>query len=113
MRRADGENREIEMLEFNESTRSARILAVHYANKVGDPDLVRFMSSESDIHSLAQGEKIVEGFRQMTDLAVEDHQNSVTIEGVADIEFWMYKLFNKVYGHMVNNGFAEVWESHY
>lgn len=101
------------MLEFNESTQKAKVLAVHYATLVGDPALISFMSSETEIQSTDQAKSIIEGFRQMTDLAVEDHQNSVTIEGVADIEFWMYKLFNKVYGHMVNNGFAEVWESHY
>lgn len=101
------------MLEFNESTQKAKVLAVHYATLVGDPVLIAFMSSETSIRSADQAKSIVEGFRQMTDLAVEDHHNNVSIEGIADIEFWMYKLFNKVYGYMVKNGFADTWDQYY
>lgn len=98
------------MLEFNEGTQKARILALHYANRVGGSDLIQFMSSQIDIHSPEQAEKIIEGFWAMTDLAVEDHHANLSIEGVDDIEFWMYKLFNKVNGYMVKNGFGENWE---
>lgn len=101
------------MLEFNESTQKAKILAVHYAIQVGDPVLISFMSCETDIQSADQAKSIIAGFRQMTDLAVEDHHNNVTFEGIADIEFWMYKLFNKVYGYVVKNGFAEIWNQYY
>lgn len=101
------------MLEFNESTQKAKVLAVHYATLVGGPALISFMSSETEIQSTDQAKNIIEGFRQMTDLAVEDHHNNVEIEGIVDIEFWMHKLFNKVYGYMVKNGFADTWESHY
>lgn len=98
------------MLEFNESTQKAKVLAVHYATLVGNPLLIAFMSSETDVQSADQAKSIIEGFRQMTDLAVEDHHNNVTTEGIDDIEFWMYKLFNKVYGYMVKNGFSELWD---
>lgn len=101
------------MLEFNESTEKAKVLAMHYAMQVGDPLLVSFMSSKTEIQSSDQAKNIIEGFRQMTDLAVEDHHNNMTIEGIDDIEFWMYKLFNKVYGYMVKNGFAEVWNQYH
>lgn len=84
------------MLEFNESTQKAKVLAVHYAKLVGDPNLIFFMSSEIDIQSMDQAKKVIEGFRKMTDLAVEDHHNDVAVDGIDDIEFWMYKLFNKV-----------------
>jgi hypothetical protein len=101
------------MLEFNESTQKAKILAVHYSVLVGDPLLISFMSSETDIESADQAKRIIEGFRQMTDLAVEDHHNNVTIEGISDIEFWMYKLFNKVHGYMVKHGFSDIWDESY
>ncbi len=101
------------MLEFNESTQKAKLLAVHYATLVGDPALIGFMSSETDIRSAEQAKSIIEGFRQMTDLAVVDHHNSMTIEGIDDIEFWMYKLFNKVYGYMNKNGFSDIWDECY
>lgn len=101
------------MLEFNESTQKAKVLAVHYATLVGNPVLIAFMSSETDIQSADQAKSIIAGFRQMTDLAVEDHHNNVTIEGIADIEFWMYKLFNKVYGYMAKIGFSDIWDEYY
>jgi len=101
------------MLEFNESTQKAKILAVHYAKLVGDPALVSFMSSETDIKSADEAKSVIEGFRRMTDLAVEDHHNNLAVDGIGDIEFWMYKLFNKVYGYMVKNGFSDIWDKAY
>lgn len=41
-------------------------------------------------------DRIIDGFWQMTDLAIEDHQQNKQVEGIDDIEFWMHKLFNKV-----------------
>lgn len=101
------------MLEFNESTQKAKVLAVHYATLVGDPVLISFMSSEAGIQSADEAKSVISGFRKMTDLAVEDHHNNVTVEGIADIEFWMYKLFNKVYGYMVKHGFSDTWDVYY
>lgn len=101
------------MLEFNESTQKAKVLAVHYSVRVGDPLLISFMSSEADIQSADQAKRIIEGFRQMTDLAVDDHHNNVTVEGIVDLEFWMYKLFNKVYGYMAKNGFSDIWDKEF
>lgn len=101
------------MLEFNESTENARKLAVHYAELVGDADLVAFMSSATEVTSTDEAKKIIEGFRKMTDLAVGDHHNNVAVEGISDIEFWMHKLFNKVYGYMTRNGFADIWDEYF
>lgn len=101
------------MLEFNESTQKAKVLAVHYATQVGDPLLISFMSSETDVLSADQAKRLIEGFRHMTDLAVEDHHHNVSVDGIDDIEFWMYRLFNKVYGYMAKNGFADIWDDYY
>lgn len=98
------------MLEYNETSNPAKILAIHYAKQVGDIELVRFMSGQSDILSSEMADRIIDGFWQMTDLAIEDHQQNKQVEGIDDIQFWMHKLFNKVYGYMTKNGFQEQWD---
>lgn len=46
----------------------------------------------------------------MTDLAADDYIENKQIEGIDDIEFWMHKLFNKVYGYVNKNGFQDEWD---
>ena len=46
----------------------------------------------------------------MTDMAAEDYNQNMQVEGIDDIEFWMHKLFNKVYGYMAKNGFQDEWD---
>jgi len=98
------------MLEFNTAAANAKLLAIHYANQVGDAELVRFMSGEADIRSAQMAVAVIEGFWKMTDLAAIDHEQGKSVAGVEDIEFWMHKLFNKVYGYMVKQGYREQWE---
>lgn len=98
------------MLSYNEASNPAKVLAVHYSNCVGDTDLISFMSGQSGISSKEVAIRIAEGFWQMTDLAADDHTHNRQIEGIDDIEFWMHKLFNKVYGYMAKNGFQDEWD---
>ena len=98
------------MLEFNEASAQARALAIHYATLVGGRELIDFMSGRSDVASKEVAAGLIEGFWKMTDLAIEDFQQGEQVEGITDIEFWMHKLFNKVYGYMTKNGFQEQWD---
>jgi len=98
------------MLEFNENTRNAQKLAVFYARKLENQLLIDFMSSSRDVTTQEEAITVINGFWDMTDLAIEDNSHDKTIEGVSDIEFWMHKLFNKVYGYMLKNGFEEQWQ---
>ncbi|MBB3060341.1 hypothetical protein [Microbulbifer rhizosphaerae] len=97
------------MLEFNENTKNAQTLAVYYAKKVGNQLLIDFMASLKDVTSPEEAKAVIDGFWEMTDMAIDDNSNGKTIEGISDIEFWMHKLFNKVYGYMVRNGFEDHW----
>lgn len=101
---------EYRMLNYYEATNPEKILAIHYSNRVGDPDLIRFMSGQSGIPSKEMAFRISDGFWQMTDLAADDDKQNKQVEGIDDIEFWMYKLFNKVYGYMKENGFQDEWD---
>lgn len=47
----------------------------------------------------------------MTDLAIQDNSDNTEIDGMLDIEFWMYKLFIKVNGYMTKNGFSDLWDA--
>lgn len=98
------------MLNYNEASNPAKILAIHYSNRVGDADLISFMAGQSGISSKEIALRISEGFWQMTDLAADDYIENKQIEGIDDIEFWMHKLFNKVYGYVNKNGFQDEWD---
>ena len=98
------------MLNYNESSNPAKVLAIHYSNRIGNLDLIRFMSGQCEIASKDMAERVITGFWQMTELAIEDHQQNRQVEGIEDIEFWMHKLFNMVYGYMAINGVQEQWD---
>jgi len=98
------------MLEFNENTKSAQKMAIYYAKKLEDQLLIDFMSSSKELNTQEEAAAVINGFWEMTDLAIEDNNNDKSIEGISDIEFWMHKLFNKVYGYMLKNGFEEQWQ---
>ena len=99
------------MLEYNENSQPTKILAMHYALQIDPNFLLQFMSGQADILSREQAVLVVNGFWEMTDLAVQDHHADKTIEDVMDIEFYMYKLFNKVNGYMTQNGFKDIWDA--
>lgn len=98
------------MLEFNENTENAKILAVHYASILKDEQLVKFFGGEIELKNQDEAKQAIRGFWKITDLAIEDNNNDVSVQGVCDIEFWMHKLFNKVYGYMIKNGYGDLWE---
>ncbi|WP_444930463.1 hypothetical protein ACJJIF_01360 [Microbulbifer sp. SSSA002] len=99
------------MLKFKESESEARILALHYARKMDDQLLVDFVMSKIQIDSIEMASSLTKSFWQMTELAIKDSGENKVIEGISDIEFWMYKLFNKISGYMFIHGFEEIWES--
>lgn len=98
------------MLEYNQNTQKAKILAEHYAQIVGDEFLIAFMQGKKSITNTQEAQIIINGFWKMTDLAIADHQNELAIDGIKDIEFWMHKLFNKAGGYMLKNGYQTQWD---
>ncbi|TVZ39347.1 hypothetical protein P886_3748 [Alteromonadaceae bacterium 2753L.S.0a.02] len=99
------------MLEYNEGSQNAKTLAVHYATRIGNHKLIAFMSGEDDLSGADEAAEIIQGFWEMTDFAIVDHNNDVVIDGIVDIEFWMHKLFNKVGGYMIKNGYKQLWDA--
>ena len=99
------------MLRYDEESQAARILAIHYARKVGGNLLLEFVSGQIDLVSKEQAALVIGGFWKMTDLAILDNSNGKEIDGINDIEFWMYKLFIKVNGYMTKNGFSDLWDA--
>ena len=99
------------MLRYDEDSQNAKILAMHYARQVGGEGLFEFMSGKASLSSKDQAALIIRGFWEMTDLAIQDNHDDKEIEGIADIEFWMYKLFIMVNGYMTKHGFSDVWDA--
>lgn len=97
------------MLGFDESSVKAQLLAIHYARKIGDDYVIGFMSSKAGIASSDEAMRIAKAFWKMTDLAIDDKENDIIVDGVVDLEFWMHKLFNKVSGYFKLNGYEDQW----
>ncbi|WP_444920393.1 hypothetical protein ACJJID_16320 [Microbulbifer sp. CnH-101-G] len=100
----------MKILKFNKSTKESQVLAIHYAKKLENHLLLEFVSSRKGIESSEEATLIALGFWDMTDLSIEDHTSNKSIEGIDNIEFWMQKIFNKVYGYMVKNGYKTQWQ---
>ena len=99
------------MLEYDENSKNTKILAVHYAKKIGDNTLIAFMGGELEIKNNEEAQAVIEGFWKMTDLAISDNHNDVIIQDISDIEFWMLKLFHKVGGYLIKQGYKTQWEA--
>jgi hypothetical protein len=98
------------MLEFDEEDSGAQVLAIYYAKKTGSKFVVDFMSSKKDLISSEDAYRIAKKFWEMTDFAIEDNDKNIVIEGITDIEFWMYKLFNMVSGYVELKGYEKEWD---
>jgi len=98
------------MLEFDEDERNAQVLGIHYAKKIDNKLAIEFMSSITSVSTSEQAEELTKAFWEMVDLSIEDNENDVSIEGISDLEFWMYKLFNDVSGCIEKRGFKKQWD---
>ncbi|OZG75397.1 hypothetical protein BTA51_03195 [Hahella sp. CCB-MM4] len=98
------------MLKFSESAKNAQVLAIHYARKQGNSLAIEFMSSKIGISNAEEAEILTRAFWEIVDLAIEDNEKGLSVEGINDIEFWMHKLFNKVSGYMTLNGYEDQWD---
>lgn len=98
------------MLSFDERAAESKKLAMYYANQTDLPDLIKFIDGKYALENKQQAQLIINAFWQMTDMAIDDCQVDKVVEGISDIEFWMHKLFNKIGGYMIKNGYRDIWE---
>lgn len=98
------------MLKYTDSENSASLLADHYSEIIGNREFIDFMQAKSEIANSQKAELIIQCFWQMVDLGIDDHHKGNIVSGVSDIEFWMHKLFNKVSGYMLKNGYESEWK---
>ena len=99
------------MLSFSESDMPSKKLAVYYAKKLNDDLMIEILSAKKAISSAAEAKQVTRAFWEMVDLAAQDNQHDVSIEGITDIEFWMHKLFNIIMGYVDACGFKSEWNS--
>lgn len=98
------------MLSYTDADEGSKVLAKHYTKILENEPFKNFMLAESEIKTADEAILITELFWRMVDLSIVDNENNVIVDGVSDIEFWMHKLFNKVSGYMLKNGFEEQWD---
>lgn len=99
------------MLNYSSADETTKQVAVHYANQIKNSVAESFFSGKISISSSAEATKIAKCFWEMTELAADDHLNERTVLDGVDTEFWMHKLFNKVYGYYEKNGFKQEWKA--
>lgn len=98
------------MLNYSDSELIAKDIAIFYAKKINSSIAVEFFSGAKSLENTGEALEAAKGFGGITDLASTDHLNNVAIFEDVDLEFWMHKLFNKVYGYYEKNGFKEQWK---
>ncbi len=97
------------MLSFDEIAAEPKKLAMYYASQTDLPDLIKFIDGKYIPENKQQAQLIMNAFWQMTDMAIDDYHADKVVEGISDIEFWMHKLFNKIGGSMIKNGYRDIW----
>lgn len=99
------------MLSYSPTDETAKLIAIFYAKKINSSLAENFFSGEKSITNSSEAIQIAKCFWEMTELAADDHLNGRSVLEGVDAEFWMHKLFNKIYGYYEKNGFKDEWKS--
>ena len=98
------------MLNYSDPDQPAKDIAIFYVKKIHSQIAEEFFSGNISLASAEEAIEVATAFWAITDLASDDHLNDVSILNGVDLEFWMHKLFNKIYGYYERNGFKEQWQ---
>jgi hypothetical protein len=98
------------MLNYSDAESPAKTIAIFYADKINSAITKEFFNGEKSFANSEEALEVARGFWKITDLASTDHIAGVSILNGIDAEFWLHKLFNKVYGYYEKNGFKEQWK---
>ncbi len=98
------------MLNYSDSDLPAKHIAIFYADKISNSITKEFFNGQKALASKEEALEVAKAFWEITNLASTDHLNNLSILDNVDVEFWMHKLFNKVYGYYEKNGFKEQWK---
>lgn len=99
------------MLNYSDTDLIAKNVAIFYAKRLNNPVAEEFFSGSRSLANADEALEMAKIFWEITDLASEDHLNKAPVMDNVDLEFWMHKLFNKVYGYYEKNGFKEQWKT--
>lgn len=98
------------MLSYSDSELPAKNIAIFYADKINSPIAKEFFNGQKSLANKEDALEVAKVFWKIIDLSSTDHLNNISILDDVDVEFWMHKLFNKVYGYYERNGFKEQWK---
>ena len=98
------------MMTFNDRDTEARDLAMHYASQLNNELAREVLSGKKNISNSEEAIAFTQFFWEMTDLAVQDYEDNIEINGILDFEHWMEKLMNIFIGYLKKSGFSQQWK---
>jgi hypothetical protein len=98
------------MLNYSINDETAKSIAIYYSRKIDNSLAEEFFNGTRSLSNSDEALELARVFWEITDLASTDHLNNISILDNEDLEFWMHKLFNKLYGYYERNGFKEQWK---
>lgn len=97
------------MINFSENNSAAKKVAIYYAKKLSNSHMESLILGESDIASEEDAIALTRFFWAMSDLAAEDYENDVEVEGGIDLERSLEKIMNIFIGYLRKIGFFQQW----
>lgn len=98
------------MIQYRKDEQNALILINHYAAQVETPSALDFLTGTNSISSADEALAAARLFWEIASLAADECINEAISLADVDVEFWVHKIFNKLYSEMVAKGFGEQWK---
>lgn len=98
------------MIDYSDADSIDKDIAIFYAKKLNNTLAEEFFNGSKILTATDDAFEVAKAFWEMTNLASTDHVNGISVMDNVDLEFWMHKLFNKMYGYYEKNGFKEQWK---
>ena len=99
------------MLFYRDRTQKAKEVAMHYAKEHADDAVQLIVAGERDVKSKEEAIALCEFLWEMVNHAAEDAENRVEVAGESNVQFWVEKMYNIIYGHLGDIGYLEEWEN--
>lgn len=98
------------MIQYRSGEQKALILITHYAVQLDKPYALDFLTGAKSISSTDEALAAARLFWEIASLAAEECINEAISLADVDVEFWVHRIFNKLYSEMVAKGFGEQWK---
>lgn len=98
------------MILYRWDEQKALTLVNHYGAQVETHYALDFLTGAKSISSADEALAAARLFWEIASLAADEWINEAISLADVDVQFWVHKIFNKLYGVMVAKGFGEQWK---